>query len=123
MDIPLTLRTLFSFQPINDREKEEFKFYEKNVAEMRYKLDKNIFYLGGQISMKYDDKISLNDIENVYKINKQREIEYGGPYNGFEASNILYHEKTLEIVKNMIIKYYEIIELRDIELILPPSPP
>ena len=123
MDIPLTLRTLFSFQPINDREEEAFKFYEKNVAEMRYKLDKNIFYLGGQISMKYDDKISLNDIENVYKINKQREIEYGGPYNGFEASNILYHEKTLEIVKNMIIKYYEIIELRDIELILPPSPP
>lgn len=123
MEIPLTLRTLFSFQLINDREKEVFKFDEKNVAEMRYKLDKNIFYLGGQINMKYDDKISLNDIENVYIINKQREIEYGPPYNGFEASSILYHEKTLEIVKNMIIKYYEIIESRDIELILPPSPP
>jgi hypothetical protein len=123
MEIPLTLRTLFSFQPINDREKEVFKFDEKKVAEMRYKLDKNIFYLGGQISMKYDDKISLNNIENAYKINIQREIEYGPPYNGFEAQSIRYHEKTLEIVKNMITKYYEIIESRDIELILPPSPP
>jgi hypothetical protein len=123
MDILLTLRTLFSFQPINDREKEVFKFDEKKVAEMKYRLDKNIFYLGGQISMKYDDKISLNDIENVYKINKQREIEYGLPWNGFEAQSIRYHEKCLEIVKNMIIKYYEIIESRDIELILPPSPP
>jgi hypothetical protein len=123
MEIPLTLRILFSFQPINDREKEVFKFDEKIVAEIMHKLDKNIFYLGGQISMKYDDKISLNDIEMVYIINKKREIEYGPPYNGFEASSILYHEKTLEIVKNMIIKYYEIIESRDIELILPPSPP
>ena len=118
MDILLTLRTLFSFQPINDREKEVFKFDEKKVAEMKYKFDENIFYLGGQLLMKYDDKISLNDIENVYKINKQREIEYGPPWNGFEAQSIRYHEKTLEIVKNMIIKYYEIIEL-----ILPPSPP
>ena len=49
MDIPITLRTLFSFQPINDREKEVFKFDEKKVSEMKYKLDKNIFYLGGQI--------------------------------------------------------------------------
>ena len=123
MEIPLTLRILFSFQPINDREKEVFKFDEKIIAEMRYKLDKKIFYLGGQISMKYDDKISLTDIEKVYKINKQREIEYGTPWNGFEAQSIRYHEKCLEIVKNMIIKYYEIIESRDIELILPPSPP
>jgi hypothetical protein len=90
---------------------------------MRFRLDKNIFYLGGQIEMKYDDKISLTDIEKVYKINKQREIEYGPPWNGFEAQSLRYHEKCLEIVKNMIIKYYEIIELRDIELILPPSPP
>ena len=45
MDILLTLRTLFSFQPINDREKEVFKFDEKKVAEMKYRLDKNIFYL------------------------------------------------------------------------------
>ena len=123
MEIPLTLRTLFSFQPINDREKEVFKFDEKIIAEMRFRLDNNIFYLGGQIEMKYDDKISLNNIENVYKINIQREIEYGPPFNGFEAQSIRYHEKCLEIVKNMIIKYYEIIESRDIELILPPSPP
>jgi hypothetical protein len=123
MEIPLTLRTLFSFQPINYREKEVFKFDEKILAEMRYKLDKNIFYLGGQIIMKYDDKIGLENIKMVYIINKQREIEYGPPWNGFEAQSIRYHEKTLEIVKNMIIKYYEIIESRDIELILPPSPP
>ena len=98
--------------------KKYLNLMKKKVAEMKYRLDKNIFYLGGQISMKYDDKISLNDIENVYKINKQREIEYGPPWNGFEAQSIRDHEKTLEIVKNMIIKYYEIIEL-----ILPPSPP
>ena len=107
MEIPLTLRILFSFQPINDREKEVFKFDEKIVAEMMQKLDKNIFYLGGQISMKYDDKISLNDIEMVYIINKKREIEYGPPWNGFEAQSIRYHEKCLEIVKDMIIKYYD----------------
>ena len=42
METPLTLRILFSFQPINDREKEVFKFDEKIVAEMMHKLDKNL---------------------------------------------------------------------------------
>jgi hypothetical protein len=126
MEIPLTLRNLFSFQLFNDREKEVFKFDEKIVAEMKAKLDDNKFYLGGQIKMKYDDKIGLANIEMVNIINNKREIEYGPPCNGFEAQSIIYHKKTLKIVENMIIKYYEIIALRESEIInklLPPSPP
>jgi hypothetical protein len=129
----LTLKVLFSFKLLNDREKEVFKFDEIILAEMRSRLDENKFYLGGQLKMKYDDEIGLNNIVKVYEMNKQREIEYGPPYNGFEASSIRYHEKCLEIVKNMIIKYYEIIALRkegyelreaeSVHKLLPPSPP
>ena len=126
MQQKLTLKELFSFQLINDREKEVFKFDETIVAEMRSKLDDNKFYLGGQVKMKYDDEIGLNNIETVFIINKQREIEYGAPYNGCEAASIMYSKNALEIVKNMIIKYYEIIALREVESVqelLPPTPP
>jgi hypothetical protein len=111
---------------LNDREKEVFKFDEEIVAEMKANLDDNKFYLGGQVKMNYDHEIGLANIEMVNEINKQREIDYGPPYNGFEASSIRYHKKALEIVKNMIIKYYEIIALREEESVnklLPPSPP
>ena len=64
MQQKLTLKDLFSFQLLNDREKEVFKFDEKIVAEMRSKLDDNKFYLGGQVKMKYNDEIGLNNIEN-----------------------------------------------------------
>ena len=133
MQQKLTLKDLFSFQLLNDREKEVFKFDEKIFAEMRSKLDDNKFYLGGQVKMKYNDEIGLNNIETVYIINKQREIEYGPPCNGFESTSIMYSKNALEIVKNMIIKYYEIITLREQEYalreaeslyeLLPPSPP
>jgi hypothetical protein len=117
MQQKLTLKFLFSFQLLNDREKEVFKFDEIIIAEMKSKLDENKFYLGGQLKMKYDDEIGLNNIIRVYEMNKKREIEYGPPCNGFEECSVRYHEKCLEIVKNMIIKYYEIIALREAESI------
>lgn len=122
----LTLRILVSFNPMNHREKEIFKFNENIISEIKNNLDANVFYLGGQILMKYDDEISLNNIENVYQFNNKRENEYGVPYNSFEAFSIMHHKNILEVVKNMIIKYYEIIELRNVKYInelFPPSPP
>jgi ligand-binding sensor protein len=111
---------------MNHREKEIYKFNENIISKLKNKLDANDFYLGGQILMKYDDEISLNNIENVSQISNQREKEYGVPYNSFEASSIMHHKNTLEVVKNMIVKYCEIIELRNVKYInelFPPSPP
>ena len=109
----LTIFKLLNFIPLNENEKELFNFDKNIIDEFKKDLNKNMFYLGGQIKMKPDDSINLNSIENVLEINKRRDIEFGGPCNSFEASSISYHLKKLKLIENMIISYNSIIELRE----------
>jgi hypothetical protein len=109
----LTVSKLLNFVPINDREKELFNFDKNIIERLKQDLDNNFFYLGGQLKMKHDDIISLNSIEEVKTINKKREIEYGEPCNSFESASILNHLNKLYFVEVMIIKYNEIMELRE----------
>lgn len=111
----LTVANLFNFIPLNDREKEIFNFDKNTIENFNKDLNNNFFYLGGQLKMKHEDLISLDTIEQVRQINKKREIEYGGPCNSFEAASVLNHIKKLHFVEDMIIKYNEIIELREKE--------
>jgi len=109
----LTVFDLFNFVPLNDREKEIFNIDKSIVEELNDKLSSNWFYLGGQIRMNANDLISLDTIEKVREINEKRRIEYGESYNGFEAQSVRHSNKMLEAVENMIIKYNEIMNLRE----------
>lgn len=113
MDYNLTLLNLLSFTPKNDIEKELFNFDKNSIDVFITELDKGIFYLGGQIKMSHNDIINLNCIEKVREINKKREIEYGGPANMLELVSINNHIKRLEYIENMIIKYNEIMKIRE----------
>lgn len=112
MNNDLTLFNLLNFTPLNDNEKELFNFDVKIIDKFKSNLDKNTFYFGGQIKMSYNDIINLDTVQKVKDIDKQREIEYGGPCNSFEAQSIFYHKKDLEFLENMIKQYNLIIEQR-----------
>jgi len=107
-----TISILVNFMPLNDREKEIFSFDENIINEFKSNLNKDMFYLGGHLKMKHNEIINLDSIEKVRTIDKQREIEYGGPCNSFEAASILNHRKKLSIIENMLMKYKVIMELR-----------
>lgn len=114
----LTLFNLLTFIPQNDDEKEIFKFdkfinqFDKLINQIISDLDKGVFYLGGQLKMTHNDLINLDLIERVREINRIKRIQYGDPCNYLEASSIFIHNKKLETIENMIIKFNLIMELR-----------
>jgi len=111
----LTVIQLFSFKPLNDKESELFNFDRGFINKLIADLSNNFFYLGGHIKMNADDSISINSINLVKEIMIKRDIEYGPPANGAEYGSILRSKRQLEIIENMIIKYNEIITLREKE--------
>jgi len=109
----VTLGQLLSFKPENNREKDIYNINQSVLDEMNTQLHKNMYYLGGQIKMNYNDEISMESFDKVREINRQREIEYGMPVNSFEAFSIINHKKTLEETKNIIQKYFEVMRSRE----------
>lgn len=109
----ITLFNLFNFMPLNDEEKNLFNFDKKYIDEFNADIERGMFYLGGQLKMTANDIINLESIQKVREINIIREIEYGGPCNSFEEASIITHKMKLTIVEDMIIKYNEIMELRE----------
>jgi len=109
----VTLRQLIEFQPENDREKEIYNINYDIINDMKSHLQKGMYYLGGQIKMSYDDKINLESFDKVREIDRQREIELGGPCNGWEAMSINRHKMLLEETEKIVRKYFEIISSRE----------
>ena len=109
----ITIRQLLEFHPENDREREIYTIDLSVWNEMKEKLDKDTFYLGGQIKMKYDDEINQDSFNQVREINKKREIEYGGPCNCWEMHSIEHHRKMLDECENMWNNYLKIMKLRE----------
>ena len=109
----ITLINLLTFIPSNDTEKELFNFDDKIIAEFIAELNKNIFYLGGQLKMKADDIINADSIQQVREINLKRDIDYGGPCNCWELCSMRNSLAQLEFIENMILKYNIIMELRE----------
>ena len=103
---------MFITTPLSDEEKKIFDFDKAKINKIIAKLDKNLFYLGGQLKMYSNDIINLDSIEKVREIDRKRFIEYGGPCNSLEAASMYEHNKELEFIENMINKYNEIIQLR-----------
>ena len=111
----LTLFNLLHFTPLNASEIEIFNFDKFIIKKFINELDKNSFYLGGQLKMNHNDIINLNSIQQVREINRKRDIEYGGACNGFEFASMRQSIMELEFIENMIIKYNIIMETREKE--------
>jgi hypothetical protein len=109
----LTLIKLLTFIPSNDIETELFNFDKKIIAEFITELDKNIFYLGGQLKMKATDIINTDSIQQVREINLKRNIDYGGPCNYMELCSMRNSLIQLEFIENMILKYNIIRQIRE----------
>lgn len=111
----LTIFNLLNFMPLNEKENELYNFDKNDIKIFNSKLDKGIFYLGGQIKMTHNDFINLELINKVRMINEERNEEYRGPCNSWELASINNALKNLELIENMIIKYSQIMELREKE--------
>jgi len=105
-----SLHELLHFKPVSGCKKQIFDFDESIINRFINDLDNDRFYLGGQIKMKPNDIINLESIQKVREINKQRELEYGGPANGFEAASIYRSKNDLCFIEKMIIQYNLIME-------------
>lgn len=112
-DKHVTLRQLLEFQPLDDREKEIYNINQEILHNMKLELDKNMYYLGGQLKMGYDDEITIECFNNVRVIDKEREFEYRGPCNSWEAMSINEHRRKFLETEKIFYKYHEIIELRE----------
>ena len=116
MDVPtltITLRQLLDFKPQDDREKEIYSINQSILDNMKIDLDKDMYYLCGQVRLRYDDTINIDIFDKVREINKKREIEYGGPCNSWEAASILNHKKIFEETEKILKKYLEVMNWRE----------
>ena len=111
----LTLFNLFNFMPLNDKEKELYTFDKSIYNILNTNLDNNFFYLGGQIKMTHTDIVNLDSIQKVRDIYLQKERDYGGPCNSWEAASIYRAQKELEVVESMIKAYNLIMKIREKE--------
>jgi hypothetical protein len=111
----ITLFNLLHFMPSNEYENVLFNFDKLIIEKFISQLDKDRFYLGGQLKMKHNDIINVDSIQQVREIHRKRDIEYGDPCNSFEAASIRHSIMELEFIENMIIKYNYIMEVREKE--------
>ena len=115
-----TLNTLLNFVPNNDVERKLFDTLNKQVL-TSYSIDTKtkyfnyMFYLGGQIKMTPDEEITIEKIKEVREIDRQREIEYGGPCNSWEAMSMNNHRNLLSQMEKIIKTYTKIMYLRELE--------
>jgi len=115
-----TLNTLLNFIPNNEIERRLFNNLNKKVLTSYFDNTKRnycigMFYLGGQVKMNLDEEITIDKIKEVREIGKQREIEYGGPCNSFEAASIYNHKNLLGQMEEIINAYTKIMYLRGLE--------
>jgi hypothetical protein len=111
----ITLFNLFHFTPLNQQEKELFNFDKTIIKRFIFNLDKDLFYLGGHIKMKYNDIISLHSIQKVREINEKITSEYGPPCNSFESASVYTAYKELDLIEKMVKAYTLIMENREKE--------
>ena len=112
-DKKLTIQQLLDFKPQDDREKEIYNINQTVLDKMKLDIEKDSYYLGGQLKMGYDNEINLNLFNIVREIDRNIEIEYGGPCNSWEAISINNHKIQLQETENIVKKYFELMKWRE----------
>jgi len=111
----ITVFNLFHFTPLNEQEKSFLNFDKTIINRFIFKLDNDVFYLGGHMKMKHNDFISLDSIKKAREISERIICEYGAPSNSFEAASIYTAQKEVEFIENMIKAHILIMETREKE--------
>jgi len=120
-DLPkANLNSLLAFIPNGDEERNLFNTLKKDVlneylADTKSTWSNGTFYLGGQIKMAPDEEITIEKIKKVREIDRQRDIEYGGPCNSWEAMSMNNHRNLLGQMEEIINAYTKIMYLRELE--------
>ena len=91
----------------NKDEKDSIQLYLQNTAE---KYTDGKYWLKGQVQMSPNDEITNEKMNEAEEIDKQRQMEYGGPCNGLEAASIRQHSYKFENLKKVLIKYCHLLE-------------
>lgn len=105
----ITLIYLINYVPNNDIERMMYKDIDIQVLSS-YLQDTKLqylggsFYLGGQVKMQPDEEITIQKIDEVREISKQRLKDYGYT-NSFELGSITRSEKLLNELEK-IIKFH-----------------
>ena len=115
-----TLNTLLSFVPNTDVERYIFNNLNKQVlnsylTDTKSKWFNGLFYLGGHVKMTPDEEITIEKIKEVRDIDRQKEIDYGGPCNSLEAMSMNNHRNLLQQMEEIINAYTKIMYLRELE--------
>ncbi len=107
--IGASLNELIKFKPANGFEADSYNKLNKEVLE-KYLSDTKErwyggqFYLGGQVKMSLDEQITLEKINQVREINRQRMIDCP-PCNGFEIASVANHNRLFDEFE-LILKTY-----------------
>jgi hypothetical protein len=101
--------------PLNKFEEKIYNFDKNMIHRLNSQLDKNTFYLGGEIKMKHNDIINLYSIQKIRDTIKQRARKYCTLGNSWESSDIYTDQKELEYLENMYNTYMFIMKLREKE--------
>ena len=113
----ITLNSLLNFVCENAEEREAFNKYSKVVSEYHNNTKEKYYgghyYFGGQIRLHPDDEISLKTVEKVRQINKQKEIELGGPCNSWEAASMWNADRQLNEMENLLKTVLNIFAARE----------
>lgn len=99
-----TIHELFMFVLANEK---SFDFDVNRINKLSEQLHDEMFYLGGQIKMKPNDIISLETIEQVKQITREKEKKYGGPCNSIEAMSINRSKVDLELIENIVKQLFK----------------
>jgi len=63
------------------------------------------YYLGGQLQLSLEDKISAETIQTVKDIRMEKCRTYGGPCNSSEDASIQRSKNQLKIIENLLVLY------------------
>jgi hypothetical protein len=112
----ITLNTLLNFIPQDENEEKLFNI-TKNVLSEYYDDTKRTiyngyFYLGGQIKMTCDDEITIELINKVREITREKSSSYGEITNSWEFMSVNKSIRQLDEIENIIKNIYKIYEYR-----------
>lgn len=112
-DKHITFRQLLEIQPINDREKQLYNINQEILDSIKSDLEKNIYYLYGQLKLGYDDEITAEDFNMVRAIDKEIEFEYRGPCNSWQTISINEHRRQFFEIEKLFQIYSQIMKWRE----------
>lgn len=79
----------------------------KYMTDISQSWSKGKYYLYGQLPISVDTPLTNELLQQSINLNKQRSIDYGIPYNNFEAESIRQSEYVFQNLLELLRRYYQ----------------